>query len=73
MEERHRPGVGGEIQIGSQTTENRVPNGPSDEVQLVARGGEQRTEFGQHLALPVERDGGSRQQFGVLREFGHVR
>ena len=64
--------VGGEVQVGAQPAQQRVAHRAADQVQLVARGGEQRAELAQHLGVPVQRDRGRGQQLGIAGQVRHV-
>ena len=59
------PGVGGEIEVGTQPAQQRVAHTAADEVELVAGVSEHATQFAQHAVMPVQRDLRGRQQFGV--------
>ena len=59
------PGVGGEIEVGTQPAQQRVAHTAADEVEVVAGVSEHTTQIAQHAVMPVQRDLRGRQQFGV--------
>ncbi|EUA37214.1 polynucleotide adenylyltransferase/metal dependent phosphohydrolase domain protein [Mycobacterium avium subsp. avium 2285 (R)] len=65
--------VGGEVQVGAQPAQQGIAHRTADEVELVARGVERRTQLTQHRRMLVERDRGGGQQLGILGGVRHVR
>lgn len=65
--------VGGEVQVGAQPAQQGIAHRTADEVELVARGVERRTQLAQHRRMLVERDRGGGQQLGILGGVRHVR
>ena len=58
----------------TQPAQHRVAHTAADQIQLVARVGEQPAEFAQHVAVPVQAHLRGGQQLGILRQrSGHVR
>ena len=59
------PGVGGEVEVGTQAAEQRVTHTSADQIQLVAVIGEQLPETAQHLRMTIQRNLGSSQQLDI--------
>ena len=68
-----RAGVSGEVEVGGQPTQHGVAHTAADEVQLTAGEGEPPADLTKQVVVPIELDGGSRQQLGVIGGVGHVR
>ncbi len=68
-----RPGVGGKVEVGAQAAQDRVADAAAHQVQIAAGVGEHLTEAAERVRVPVQRDQGTGQQFGVGSGIGHVR
>ena len=68
-----RTGVGSEVEVGGQPTQHGVAHTSADEVELAAGEGEPPADLTKQVVVPIELDGGSRQQLGVIGGVGHVR
>jgi hypothetical protein len=68
-----RAGVGGEVEVGRQPPQHRVTHTAADEVQLTTRDREPPADLTEQMVVPIELDGGPRQQLGVIGGIGHVR
>ena len=70
---RLRRGIGGEIEVGGQSAENRVADATAHQIQLVTRCGEQPADLTQQRILALQLDGRASEQLILGHSFGHVR
>ena len=67
------PGIGGEVQVGGQPSQDRIAHAPADEVQLIAGPLEDRAHLTQQRSVPMQLDGCPDSKFVLGADFRHVR